>query len=151
MLRRPRPPGESLLSRFFVWRVVMVSVLMMVGSLGLFLWELDRGAPVEVARTLAVDAIVVAEMFYLLNSRRIRDTVLTRDGLFGNRYVLAAIAACAALQLLFTYAPFMQAIFGSAAISWADWGKVLAAGLLVFVVAEFEKWVVRRLRPAPVS
>ncbi|AOD23599.1 carbonate dehydratase [Rhodococcus sp. p52] len=151
MLRRPRPPGESLLSRFFVWRVVMVSVLMMVGSLGLFLWELDRGAPVEVARTLAVDAIVVAEMFYLLNSRRIRDTVLTRDGPFGNRYVLAAIAACAALQLLFTYAPFMQAIFGSAAISWADWGKVLAAGLLVFVVAEFEKWVVRRLRPAPVS
>src|SRR5690606_9399485 len=41
MARRPRPPGEALLSGHFIWRVVMVSVLMMAGALGLFLWELD--------------------------------------------------------------------------------------------------------------
>ncbi|MEE2034778.1 cation-transporting P-type ATPase [Rhodococcus chondri] len=152
MRRAPRPPDESLLSPFFVWRVAMVSVLMMTGSLGLFLWELESGTSVEVARTLAVNAIVVAEMFYLINSRRIYTSVLDREGLFGNRYALGAIAACAALQLLFTYAPFMQAVFGSAALSPTDWGKVLGAGLLVFVVAEVEKWVAARIRrsPAPV-
>src|SRR5690606_12942503 len=44
MRRRPRPPGEPLLSGFFVWRVLMVSVLMMTGALGLFLWELQQGS-----------------------------------------------------------------------------------------------------------
>src|SRR5690606_35215683 len=67
MRRPPRPPGESILTGFFVWRVVMVSVLMAAGALGLFLWELDQGNSIETARTMAVNAIVAAEMFYLLN------------------------------------------------------------------------------------
>src|SRR5690606_38002108 len=41
MRRPPRDPREPLLSGFFVWRVVMVSVLMMAGALGLFLYELN--------------------------------------------------------------------------------------------------------------
>jgi magnesium-transporting ATPase (P-type) len=144
MQRPPRPPGEPILSGFFVWRVVMVSVLMMTGSLGLFLWELNRGNSIETARTMAVNAIVAAEMFYLLNSRFLFDSVLNRSGLLGNRYVLISIAACVPLQLLFTHAPIMQTIFGSADLSLGEWLRVIAAGLLVFVVAEFEKLMIRR-------
>ncbi|QNG18279.1 cation-transporting P-type ATPase [Rhodococcus triatomae] len=144
MDRRPRPPGRSLLSRFFVWRVAFVSVLMMIGALGLFLWELRNGTDTPVARTIAVNAIVVAEMFYLLNSRHIYGSVLNREGLFGNRVALAAIATCIVLQMLFTYAPPLQAVFGSAGLSPADWAKVLGAGVFVFLAAEWEKWVVRR-------
>jgi len=146
MRRPPRPPTESLLSAFFAWRVALVSVLMMAGALGLFLWELDSGTTVEVARTIAVNAIVVAEMFYLVNSRRIEGSVLNRDGLFGNRYVLGAVAACVCLQLLYTYGPFFQRVFGSAGLAPLDWAKVVGVGLMVFFVAEAEKWVVRRIR-----
>ncbi|MBW7902746.1 MAG: cation-transporting P-type ATPase [Rhodocyclaceae bacterium] len=145
MSRRPRPPGEALLSGFFVWRVLFVSVLMMTGALGLFLWELNAGTGLETARTMAVNAVVFAEMFYLVNSRFIFAPVLGRQGLTGNRYVLLAIAACLPLQLAFTHLPPMQAIFGSAALSPGEWGKVVAAGLMVFVVAELEKLVIRRL------
>ena len=122
----------------------MVSLLMMTGALGLFLWEMNNGGSVETARTLAVNAVVMAEMFYLLNSRSILASVLNREGLTGNHYVLLAIALCIPLQLAFTYAPFMQGIFGSTDLSAGDWLKVLGAGLLVFVVAELEKWVIRR-------
>ena len=144
MNRRPRPPGEALLSGFFIWRVLMVSVLMMTGALGLFLWELNRGMSIEMARTMAVNAVVAAEMFYLINSRYILAPVLNRDGLTGNRYVLLAIATCIPLQIAYTHAPVMQAIFGSADLTLLEWGKVLAAGLLVFSVAELEKLVIRR-------
>jgi magnesium-transporting ATPase (P-type) len=144
MRRRPRPPGESLLSGFFVWRVLMVSVLMMIGPLGLFVWELSRDTSLETARTMAVNGIVVAEMFYLVNSRHVLGSVLNREGLTGNRVVLLAIALCVPLQLAFTYLPAMQAIFGSTGLDAAEWLKVVAAGLLVFVVAELEKWVIRR-------
>ncbi|PKO64126.1 MAG: carbonate dehydratase [Betaproteobacteria bacterium HGW-Betaproteobacteria-16] len=144
MLRRPRTPGESLLSGFFVWRVLMVSVLMMTGALGLFLWEMSSGASVEKARTMAVNAVVMAEMLYLINSRFIFAPALNLHGIFGNRYVLLAIAVCIPLQLSFTYSPWMQSVFGSADIGLLDWLKVLAAGLLVFVVAELEKFFIRR-------
>jgi magnesium-transporting ATPase (P-type) len=151
MARRPRPPGESLLSGFFVWRVVMVSLLIMTGALGLFLWELENGTGLAEARTLAVNAVVAGEAFYLLSSRYIYQPVLTKEGLTGNRYVLLTIAGCVFLQLLFTYQPTLQSIFGSVELAAAQWLEVLGAGLLVFSVAELEKLAIRRLGRAPLQ
>ena len=48
------------------------------------------------------------------------------------------------LQLAFTYAAPMQAIFGSTGLAGDDWLKVLLAGVLVFGLAELEKWAIRR-------
>ncbi|MDO5667025.1 MAG: cation-transporting P-type ATPase [Alcaligenaceae bacterium] len=145
MDRRPRPPTEPLLSGFFIWRVIMVSIVIMIGALGVFLWELNQGTSLEVARTMTVNIIVVCEMVYLFNSRHTFLSVINREGLFGNRYVLIAIAACIPLQLLYTYAPFMQTIFNSAGLSLLEWLKVFGAAFLLFFVAEFEKFVVRKI------
>jgi len=144
MNRAPRAPNEPLLSGFFIWRVVMVSVLIAGAGIGLFLWELELGKSLENARTTAVNAVVMCEMFYLLNSRSIFGSVLNRDGLLGNRAVLVTIALCLVLQLLFTYAPPLQGVFGSVGLSLDEWLRVLLAGLALFSVAELEKWVVRR-------
>ncbi|MCC6303161.1 MAG: cation-transporting P-type ATPase [Gammaproteobacteria bacterium] len=146
MRRRPRDPRESLLSWFFVWRVLMVSLLIMAGTLGLFLWELGRGAALETARTIAVNTVVVAEMFYLLCSRYIHRSVLSREGLLGNRYVLIAIAACVLLQIAYTYAGPLQRIFHSTALNTEEWLRVIGAGALIFVFAELEKAVIRAWR-----
>lgn len=145
MRRRPRPPGEPLLSGFFVWRVLMVSTLMMTGALGLFLWELELGNSVETARTMAVNAVVMAEMFYLFNSRFILAPVMNLRGLLGNRYVLMAVAVCVGLQLAFTHTSLMHGIFESTHLTPLEWLKVLGAGLLVFTVAELEKFAIRRM------
>ena len=144
MRRAPRDPREALLSGFFVWRVVMVSVLMMVGALGLFLYELDRGTALETARTMAVNVVVGCEMLYLLCSRSLFASVLRPGGLLGNRWVLVSIAACIPLQLLYTYAPPLQRLFGSTGLRLEDWGLVLAAASLVLIGSEVEKWVLRR-------
>ena len=148
MRRPPRDPRESLLSGLFVWRVVMVSLLMACAALGLFLWELERGSSLETARTMAVCAVVAAEMFYLLNSRHVERSALTREGLLGNPQVLLAIGVCALLQLAFVHAPWLQAVFGSTDLSAGEWLRVLLAGAAVFAAAELEKWVLRRSRRA---
>jgi len=128
--------------------VLMVSLLMMIGALGLFLWELNSGTSIETARTMAVNAVVAGEMFYLINSRFILQPVVSRNGLTGNRYILLAIAVCIPLQIAYTHMPAMQAIFDSSDLTLLEWGKVLSAGLLVFTIAELEKLVVRRTRLA---
>ena len=155
MQRPPRDPKESLLSWFFVWRLVMVSLLMMTAALGLFLLELENGASLERARTMAVSAIVAAEMFYLVNSRYIFRPVLSAGALRGNVYVPLSILACAALQIAYVHAPPLQAVFGSTDLTLGEWLRVVLAGAFVFVAAEIEKLVVRALRrrgvrlPAP--
>lgn len=146
MRRPPRPPTEPILTPFMLWRIAFVSALLVSGSLGLFLWELERGASLEVARTATVNLLLLGEVFYLFNCRRLINPVLSWEGLTGNRWVWVAIAALVALQLAFTYAPPLQALFHTAALDAEAWGRILAFGLIVLLAVEAEKALVRRLR-----
>ncbi|MGB5199991.1 MAG: HAD-IC family P-type ATPase, partial [Sedimenticolaceae bacterium] len=143
MRRRPRPPSEPLLTGFMTWRIIFVSVLMVTGTFGLFLWERAQGTGLEEARTVAVNALVIAEAFYLLNARFLTAPVLNRAGLLGNRYVLIAIVLVVGFQQLFTYLPLMQTFFGTAAIDAAAWARILAFGLTLFALVELEKALLR--------
>jgi magnesium-transporting ATPase (P-type) len=94
---------------------------------------------------VAVNALVVGEIFYLFNSRFMFDaSVLSRDGLLGSRAVLASIGLILLLQLLFTYAPPVQTLMGTAAISAADWLIVTLAGTVLLLWVEAEKTRRRR-------
>lgn len=144
MQRPPRSPAEPLLSGFVLWRIVFVGLLLVAGGMGFFLWEVARGQSLELARTAAVNAVLIGEVFYLLNMRSFRASVLNREGLTGNRYVLVAIGLLLLAQALFTYTPFMQALFGTAALDAATWLRIFGFGVLVLLIVEAEKALLRR-------
>ncbi|MHB1061189.1 MAG: cation-transporting P-type ATPase [Thiobacillus sp.] len=143
MRQPPRNPNEPLLTRFMLWRIVFVTVFLVAGSLGLFLWELERGVPLDVARTAAINALVMGEIFYLFNCRRLTAPVVGWSGLVGNRAVLIAIGLLVVLQGLFTYLPMLQALFATAPLDLAAWGRILVFGVIVYSVVEIEKTVIR--------
>jgi magnesium-transporting ATPase (P-type) len=144
MRRPPRAPDEPMLGRLFLWRILFVSVILVGGTFGLFQFALVTGASVDQARTVAVNTLVVYEIFYLFNSRFILAPVLSRDGLFGNRYVLLAVGLLILFQLGFTYLPFMQQLFGTAAIGAQDWLLIVLVGSSVFWLVELEKSQLRK-------
>ena len=144
MQRPPRSPVEPLLSRFIVWRTLFVGLLLVAGSMGFFLWEVARGQSLEFARTVAVNALVVGEIFYLFNMRSFHASVLNREGITGNRYVLLAIGVLLIAQMLFIYAPFLQTLFGTAALDVDAWLRILGFGVFVLLVVEGEKALARR-------
>ena len=145
MRRPPRAAGEPILSGFLLWRVAFVSVLFCAGIFGKFTFAQASGASIEEARTIAVNTLVVMEIFYLFSVRYLRDASLTWQGLIGTRAVLIAVAAVVALQLLFTYAPFMEAFFGTRALSLREVLQIILVGVVVLFVLEMEKFIHRRL------
>jgi len=76
MQRPPRDAREPILNRHLLWRVAFVSLILMAGTFGLYLWEMGRGAPIEHARTVAVNTLVMFEIFYLFNARYITASML---------------------------------------------------------------------------
>ena len=44
-----------------------------------------------------------------------------------------------ALQLLYTYAPFMNIAFQSSPIGWMEWLLCVGVGLVIYLVIEVEK------------
>ncbi|MGE0144430.1 MAG: cation-transporting P-type ATPase [Planctomycetota bacterium] len=149
MSRPPRDPRAPILSALLTWRVLFVSTLLVAGSLGLFLLEMELHGDLAASRTVAVNALVMGEIFYLWNSRFTHDAVLNWRGLFGNRYILYAVAGLVVLQALFTHAPVLQRLFGTAELGMEQWLRIVGFGVVLMLCVELEKSVLRhRLRRA---
>jgi magnesium-transporting ATPase (P-type) len=146
MARPPRDARQPVLTALFLWRIGYVSLILMAGTFGLFLWEQHKGSPIEEARTVAVNTLVMFEIFYLFNSRYMTAPVLNREGLLGNRYVLYAVGVLILFQLAFTYLPPMQTLFGTAAIDAGVWLRIVLVATSVLFIVEVEKVILRRLR-----
>ena len=146
MRRPPRRPGEAILSGFVVWRVAFVSVLFCAGIFGKFAFAQAQGASVEEARTIAVNTLVVMEIFYLFSVRYLHNPSLTLSGVVGTRPVLIAISAVTALQFLFTYAPFMEAFFDTRPLDLVEGLRIIVVGVALLLVLELEKRTVATWR-----
>lgn len=143
MARSPRKPDEPLLSGFLVWRIVFVSVVMVGGTYGLFLWEQSQSSSIPVARTVTVNTLVMFEMFYVFNSRYLLNSVLNIRGLFGNWLIWLAVAILLSAQLGLTYWPPMQAMFGTENIGLHTWKYIIVVAASLFVLVEIEKLIIR--------
>ena len=153
MRQPPREPQSPLIDRPLVWRIVYVSVLISLGTFGLFFYELELGSSLEAARAVAVNAIVFFEVAYVFNSRHLSDSVLNRRGILGNRIVWWGTAAVVVFQAVFTYWPIMNSLFHVAPLDFWMWLRVLGASLILMLLVEGEKAIGRRYtlgrQPAP--
>jgi magnesium-transporting ATPase (P-type) len=145
MQRPPRRPSEPLITRVLGFRVAYVSLLMVAVTFGVFEWELARGSSLEMARTAAVNMLVMGELVYLFNVRHFTASAFSRGILTANPVALWMCLLLVGLQLLFTYAPPMQQVFQTVALGAQSWVVILGLGGLKFLVVEAEKAVLRRM------
>ena len=144
MHRPPRKANASILSKFLVWRVLLVSLLRIACVFGLFLWQRKMKVDLSTARTIAVNMLVLGEVVYLFNCRKIHNSLLNIKALFNSKPVLIAILSTLSLQLLFTYLPVMQRFFGTSGLNIAQWFYIAMLSFVAFVFVEFEKIIMQR-------
>jgi magnesium-transporting ATPase (P-type) len=146
MQRSPRAVDLPILDAFGIWRVVFVGVALLTLTLWAFFWMKQNGASDALARAVAVNALVIGQIFYLLNSRYKIGSSLSVKAHLDNKYLPLGIGAVVILQLLFTYAPPLQALFDTEAIPLRIWPWLLLGGLVFFFVVEAEKLIIRLTR-----
>ena len=146
MRRPPRPRNEPLLGGGLVWRIVLVAILFVCGAFGIYAYAIDRGYPVELARTLVVNTLVVMEIFYLFFIRNIYGTSLTWKAVRGTKVVWITVTIVTAAQFSITYLPPLQAIFATRPVPLLDGLLVVAVGVALFAIIEIEKQLRLRLR-----
>jgi cation-transporting ATPase F len=138
MKRKPREPGEPILTGRLIWRIVMVGLMMLAVAFGLFEWELKSGSDISTARTVAVNVFVMVELFYLFTCRSLNKSAFS-TGFFSNRWLFAGVFSMIALQLLFTYLPLMNRSFQSSPVGLVSWLRIIAASVVILFVVELEK------------
>ena len=93
MRRSPRAVDRPIVTAFGLWRILFVGAALVVYTLVAFFWMKDYGASDGMARTAAVNAITLGQVFYLLNSRYLLDSPLSPNAHTGNPYLWYGIGA----------------------------------------------------------
>jgi magnesium-transporting ATPase (P-type) len=143
MRRPPRAIDRPIITGLGIWRIFFVGATLVAYTLSAFFWMKEQGASDPMARTAAVNAITLGQVFYLLNSRYLLDSSLSVRALMGNSYIWYGIIAVVVLQLLFTYAAAFHAVFDTEALRLSDVLWLLGGAVVFFLVVEVEKLVIR--------
>ena len=145
MHRPPRPRSEPLLTGSLVWHIILVSILFICGVFGLYFYALDRGYSLDLARTIALNTLVVLEIFHLFYIRNMYSTSLTWNAVQGTKPVWLAVIVITMAQCAITYLPPLQGLFITEAISFFDGMLIIGVGVVFFAIIEIEKQLRLRL------
>jgi calcium-translocating P-type ATPase len=155
MRRPPRPRDTPFLSGELVWHVVLVSALFVAAVFAVFALALHRGHSLALAQTMAMNTLVVLEIFHLFFIRNIHGTSLTWTAVRGTQVIWAVVVAITVAQFAVTYLPPLQALLGTEAVPLEDGLLIVGIGVVFLAVVEVEKQIRLRLTgkigPAPAA
>lgn len=147
MARPPRSRSAPILTGELVWHVVMVALLFLAAVFGVFSYAIDRGYPLPLAQTMAMNTLVVLEVFHLFFIRNIHGTSLTWDAAKGTKVVWTVVIVITAAQFAVTYLPPLQVLLGTQPVPLADGLLIVAVGAAFFAMIEIEKQIRLGLSP----
>jgi magnesium-transporting ATPase (P-type) len=139
MRRPPRPRDALLLTGELVWHVVLVSMLFLAAVFGVYAYAVDRGYNQALAQTMAMNMLVVLEIFHLFFIRNIYGTSLTWAAAKGTPIVWACIVMVTTAQFAITYVPPLQAVFGTQGLPFVDGILIVGIAAVFFALIETEK------------
>jgi cation-transporting ATPase F len=149
MRRPPRPPSSPILTRLMIQRIILTTMIILVGVFILFLWEINNETSnINEAQTVAVNAIIMIEVLYLLNCRSLTKSMF-QIGVFSNKWIILGIILMLLLQLVYTYLPAMNIVFQSVPIEIDSWLRIIALAAIAYIIIEFDKWIKRTSSKKP--
>lgn len=141
MARPPRRRDAPILTGELIWHVVLVAGLFLAAVFGIFSYAIDKGHSLALAQTMAMNTLVVLEIFHLFFIRNIHGTSLTWAAVCGTRVVWVVVVTITLAQFAVTYAPPLQLVLGTEPVPLWDGALIVAAGVAFFAIIEIEKQI----------
>ncbi len=127
MKQQPRPANEPLLTANRIKRILAISLYNWTLIFGMFEWvrQSDWGT-MELARTMAIQALVMGRIFYLLSLSQLLPSLIakfsgSKEEVSGAPALAVGIVLAMILQLIFANSPFINQIFGTAPMNLDQW------------------------------
>ncbi|MHC0061978.1 cation-translocating P-type ATPase [Nostoc sp. UIC 10890] len=134
MEQSPRSPREPLLSKSLVKRIIAISLFNWILIFGVFEWIRQTTGNIDLARTMAIQALVAGRIFYLLSISQLGTALVnTIRGVrqtFSDASAMGiGIATTIVLQIIFSQWNLMNSLFSTAPLNLNQWLICFLIGL----------------------
>jgi len=142
MRQPPRNPREPLLSRKLFQRILAISAFNWILIFGMFEWIRQTTGNIDLARTMAIQALVAARIVYLLSISHLGSLIVAKLRgrsriIAGIRPILIGIAATVILQIIFSQWGVMNNLFATTPLNLNQWLICLLPALPMIPLAIF--------------
>ncbi|MBF2060880.1 cation-translocating P-type ATPase, partial [Fischerella thermalis] len=119
MQKPPRNPSEPLLSPSLLQRILAISIFNWILIFGVFEWIQQTTGNINLARTMAIQALVAGRIFYLLSISQLGSAVIAsirgiRHRINDTSAIVIGIACTVILQIIFSQWNLMNSLFSTA-------------------------------------
>lgn len=142
MNKPPRSRNDKILTPQLLKRVVQSAVMIIIGTLYIFIKEMKDGEVTARDTTMTFTCFVLFDMFNALACRHHSKSIFSM-GMKNSMFNFAVFGSLLG-QFCAVYVPFFQRIFQTEALSLGDILHLIGLCSSVFIVDEVRKWWVRR-------
>ncbi len=140
MQKSPRNPREQLLSQSLVKRILAISIFNWILIFGVFEWINKTTGNIDLARTMAIQALVAGRIFYLLSISQLGSALISlfrgiRHRIKDASAIGIGIALTVILQIIFSQWSLMNNLFSTAPLNLNQWLICFVVGLPMIVVS----------------
>jgi Ca2+-transporting ATPase len=147
MKRRPRARTETVFTRPVIALMILGGVWIAAVCLGVFSWALRVGKSDVETHCLVFITLCLMEFFAAFVFRSDRLSIF-QVGFLKNRWLILAVLVSFGMTLPLLYVPFLQEVFHTYPLPWADWAIVIAASATILFVLEIGKLIIRWASPS---
>jgi Ca2+-transporting ATPase len=141
MRQPPRSPTESILGRGMGWQIGISGAFLAILSAGVGYWAWSNNNPDW--QTMIFTTLTFGQMAAVLSLRSDSESFF-RFGILRNPLLIGAVALTIVLQLLVTYWPFLQELFGTTPLTRTDLLICIGLGVIMLLGVELEKAIFHR-------
>ncbi|MEN9518971.1 MAG: hypothetical protein RLZZ381_1559 [Cyanobacteriota bacterium] len=140
MEQPPRPANEPLLDRPLLLRILVISLFNWLLIFGVFEWINTTTGNIDLARTMAIQALVAGRIFYLLSISQLGVALVAgisgrTEKLTDAPAIVIGIVSTIVLQVIFSQSNVMNNLFSTAPLNSNQWLICLLIGLPIIPVA----------------
>ncbi|MGB9201989.1 calcium-translocating P-type ATPase, PMCA-type [Methanobacterium sp.] len=134
VMERPPSKGNIIPKRNLI-KIGIAGVVMSIGTLALYYYELTSGASKISAMSVAFTVFVMYQIFNVFNCKA--------KGMFPNKTLIIAVIASFLLQLGVIYLPYLQHIFRTTSIPIMDWILIIIVASSIFLTEFISEKVIK--------
>ena len=134
LMKRPPETGD-ILTRKTMFEILISGIVMAIGTIAVFSYELSINAGERKAMTVAFTLFVMYQLFNAYNRKA--------DSYEKSTYLYMAIILSFALQLIIIYIPQLQIIFRTTSIDLIDWAMIIIVAFTIIIAEKLMRKVLK--------
>jgi len=140
MQRPPRNPRESIFNKVMVVRIIISSIVMILGTFLVFSYILKITNDIKMSRSVALFLMILFQNMQIFNSRSETQS-LFKQSFFKNPFLFISITIVTLIHIVASYLPAFDLFLRIDPLSYNELALIIPTALSIIVAMEIEKLI----------